>query len=58
LNTFLLIFLAAISRPILYGLIIQVTNNAYYLIMLVSPFFLVMALLSVTGVVRGEAKTD
>ena len=49
--------LAAITGPILYGLIIQLSGNNYSLVMLVSPIFFIMALLSIRGVSKGEAKT-
>ncbi|MDK2980787.1 MAG: maltose/moltooligosaccharide transporter [Chloroflexota bacterium] len=47
--------LAAITGPILYGLIIQLSGNNYSLVMLVSPIFFLLALLSMRGVSRGEA---
>jgi Na+/melibiose symporter-like transporter len=47
--------LAAILGPILYGGIIQASNNQYRLLMLVSPIFLLFALLAMLGVKRGEA---
>ena len=46
--------LAAITGPIVYGLIIQVCGNAFSLVMLVSPLFLLLALFSIWGVKRGE----
>jgi len=49
--------LAAILGPILYGGIIQASNDQYRLLMLVSPIFLLFALFSMLGVKRGEAKT-
>ncbi len=48
--------LAAISGPILYGLIIQLSGNNYSLVMLVSPIFFIMAFLSIRGVSKGEAR--
>ena len=48
--------LAAITGPILYGLIIQLSGNNYSLVMLVSPLFFIMALLSIRGVSKGEAR--
>jgi Na+/melibiose symporter-like transporter len=49
--------LAAILGPILYGGIIQASNDQYRLLMLVSPIFLLFALLAMLGVKRGEATT-
>lgn len=49
--------LAAIIGPILYGSIIQASNDQYRLLMLVSPIFLLFALLAMLGVKRGEATT-
>lgn len=48
--------LAAIIGPILYGGIIQASKDQYRLLMLVSPIFLLFALLAMLGVKRGEAK--
>jgi MFS-type transporter involved in bile tolerance (Atg22 family) len=50
--------LAAIIGPILYGGIIQVSDNQYRLLMLVSPIFLLFALLAMLGVKRGEASNS
>lgn len=50
--------LAAISGPILYGLIIQFSGERYDLLMLVSPLFLVMAFISIMGVSKGESAPD
>ena len=50
--------LAAILGPILYGFIIQGSGDVYNLVMLVSPLFLVLALLSISGVTRGEASGE
>ena len=50
--------LAAILGPIMYGFIIQFSGGAYSLLMLVSPIFLVLALISIAGVNRGEAVID
>jgi maltose/moltooligosaccharide transporter len=47
--------LAAILGPILYGGIIQASGENYQLLMLVSPLFLVFALVAMLGVKRGEA---
>jgi len=49
--------MAAILGPILYGGIIQASNDQYRLLMLVSPIFLLFALFAMLGVKRGEAKT-
>ncbi len=46
--------LAAIIGPNLNGILIQVTGNNYNAIMLVSPFFLLIALVLMWGVRRGE----
>ena len=46
--------LAAIIGPNLNGILIQVTGNNYNAIMLVSPFFLLIALILMWGVRRGE----
>lgn len=48
--------LAAITGPILYGLIIQLSGNNYSLVMLVSPIFFIMAFLSIRAVSKGEAR--
>lgn len=48
--------LAAILGPILYGGIIQASGEQYRMLMLVSPFFLLFALLAMLGVKRGEPK--
>jgi MFS family permease len=48
--------LAAIIGPILYGLIIQLSGNNYSLVMLVSPIFFIMALVSIRRVSKGEAR--
>ena len=50
--------LAAILGPILYGLVIQATSHTYNLVMLVSPIFLLLAFLSMSGVTRGEAVAE
>jgi MFS family permease len=46
--------LAAILGPILYGFIIQFSDGKYNLLMIISPIFLLGALLSISGVKRGE----
>jgi MFS family permease len=48
--------LAAILGPIVYGFIIQFSGGAYSLLMLVSPIFMALALISIAGVTRGEAE--
>ena len=48
--------LAAILGPILYGFIIQFSTGRYDLLMIISPIFLLGALLSIAGVKRGEIK--
>lgn len=48
--------LAAILGPIVYGFIIQFSGSAYSLLMLVSPIFMALALISIAGVTRGEAE--
>jgi len=48
--------LAAILGPIMYGFIIQFSGGAYSLLMLISPIFMVFALISIAGVTRGEAQ--
>lgn len=50
--------LAAITGPIIYGLIIQASGNTYSLVMLVSPIFLLLAFLSILGVRRGESSVQ
>jgi len=47
---------SAIVGPNLYGSLIQFTNNRYNTIMLISPLFLVVALVLMLGVKRGEAQ--
>lgn len=46
--------LAAISGPILYGFIIQLSGGNYSLLMIVSPIFFILAFLSMAGVTKGE----
>ena len=50
--------LAAIIGPILYGGVIQVSGGNYNLLMIVSPIFLLFALLAMLGVKRGEAQVS
>jgi MFS family permease len=49
--------LAAIAGPNINGWIVQLTGLNYNLIMLVAPFFMLVALLLMAGVRRGEAIT-
>jgi maltose/moltooligosaccharide transporter len=49
--------LAAILGPNVNGLIIQFSGRNYALIMIVGPIFMLVALLMMMGVRRGEAKT-
>lgn len=48
--------LAAITGPILYGQIVQLSGNQYNLLMMISPMALIAAALLTFGVKRGEAK--
>jgi len=48
--------MAAILGPIVYGLIIQFSGGAYSLLMLISPIFLALALITIAGVTKGEAQ--
>jgi maltose/moltooligosaccharide transporter len=48
--------LAAILGPIVYGGIVQIAGNQYNLVMLVSPFFMAAAFLTMLGVRKGEAQ--
>jgi maltose/moltooligosaccharide transporter len=48
--------LAAILGPIVYGGIVQIAGNQYNLVMLVSPFFMAAAFLTMLGVRKGEAR--
>lgn len=48
--------LAAIVGPITYGWIIELTNNQYNTVMIVSPIFMVLAFVFMAFVKRGEAK--
>ena len=50
--------LAAILGPILYGFIIQFSSGKYDLLMVISPVFLLGALISIAGVKRGEIQQD
>jgi len=50
--------MAAILGPIVYGLIIQFSGGAYSLLMLISPIFLALALISIAGVTKGEISPE
>jgi MFS family permease len=47
--------LSAIVGPNVNGWVIQLTNNNYNTVMLISPFFMLIAFLLMIGVKRGEA---
>ena len=49
--------LSAIVGPNVNGWMIQLTNNNYNAVMLISPFFMLVAFLLMIGVHRGEAST-
>lgn len=49
--------LSAIAGPNLNGILIELTGNNYNSIMLVSPFFMLIALWLMMGVKRGEANS-
>jgi Na+/melibiose symporter-like transporter len=53
---YLFLTLAAILGPVAYGFIIQFSGGAYTLLMLISPIFMALALISISGVTGGEAK--
>ena len=50
--------LAAIAGPNINGWIVQLTGNNYNNIMLVAPVFMILALVMMWGVRRGEAKAS
>jgi MFS family permease len=50
--------LAAIAGPNINGWIVQLTGNNYNNIMLVAPIFMIIALVLMWGVRRGEAKAE
>ena len=50
--------LAAILGPTLYGFIIQFSGGNYSLLMLISPIFLIFAILSMAGVTKGEYSSE
>ena len=47
---------AATLGPVVFGWTIQLSNNDYRLMMVIAPFFLVLAFLMMLGVHKGEAK--
>jgi len=49
--------LAATFGPVLFGWTIQFANNDYRLMMIIAPFFFLLAFFMMLGVRRGEAKT-
>lgn len=50
--------MAAIAGPNVNGWVIQLSGNNYNTIMLVAPIFMVLALILILGVRRGEAKIE
>lgn len=48
---------AATLGPVIFGWSIQLSNNDYRLMMIIAPFFLVLAFVMMIGVHKGEAKT-
>ncbi|MFC2063872.1 hypothetical protein ACFLXB_02120 [Chloroflexota bacterium] len=50
--------LAAIAGPNINGWMVQLTNNNYNAVMLISPFFMLVAFLLMAGVRRGEAVSE
>jgi len=50
--------LAAIVGPNIFGWIVQLGGNNYNLLMLASPVFMLLALVMMSGVRRGEIKTE
>jgi len=49
--------LAATLGPVFFGWTIQIANNDYRLMMVIAPFFLLLAFFMMIGVRRGEAKS-
>jgi len=49
--------LAATLGPVFFGWTIQIANNDYRLMMVIAPFFFLLAFFMMFGVRRGEAKT-
>lgn len=50
--------LAATVGPVFFGWTIQFANNDYRLMMVIAPFFFLLAFFMMLGIRRGEAKTD
>ena len=50
--------LAAIAGPIINGLLVQLTNEDYSMIMYIGPVFMLLAFWMMIGVRRGEAKEE
>ena len=50
--------LAAIAGPNINGLMVQLTGNNYNAVMLISPFFMLVAFFLMAGVRRGEAVSE
>jgi Na+/melibiose symporter-like transporter len=50
--------LAAISGPIVFGQLIVNTGDNYNLMMLVSPIFIILAIVLMSGIHKGEAKEE
>lgn len=50
--------LAATFGPVFFGWTIQLANNDYRLMMVIAPFFFLVAFLMMIGVRRGEAVTE
>ena len=50
--------LAAIAGPNINGWMVQLTNNNYNAVMLISPFFMLVAFFLMAGVRRGEAVSE
>lgn len=50
--------LAATFGPVFFGWTIQFANNDYRLMMVIAPFFFLLAFLMMFGVRRGEAVTE
>jgi maltose/moltooligosaccharide transporter len=50
--------LAAITGPVVFGQLIARTNDNYNLMMLVSPIFIIFAIILMSGIRKGEAKSE
>jgi Na+/melibiose symporter-like transporter len=50
--------LAAISGPVIFGQVIERTGNNYNLMMLISPLFIILAIVLMSRLKKGEAKAD